>query len=87
MAGRTYGRTVTKTKFSRKGGLPYFVTHGAPRALEGAQSSGDSRTRTTTSTRFSHRPTVNARKAASFWWEKRVTVIILARGFARISSC
>ena len=36
MAGRTYGRTVTKTKLSRKGGLPSFVTHGAPRARQNA---------------------------------------------------
>ena len=46
----------------------------------------DSRTRTTTSTRFSHR-TVSARKPASFWREKRDTVVILVRGFARMSSC
>ena len=38
----------------------------------------DSRTRTTTSTRFSHdRATLSARKPASFWREKRDTVVIL----------
>ena len=30
---RSYGRTVTKTKFSRIDGLPYFHNYGAPRAL------------------------------------------------------
>ena len=34
------------------------------------------RTRTTTTTRFSHRTTVSARKSASFWREKRDTVVI-----------
>ena len=29
---RTVGRKVTKTKFSRTDGLPYVLTHGAPRA-------------------------------------------------------
>ena len=29
---RLYGRTVTKTKFSRIDGLPYFLNCGAPRA-------------------------------------------------------
>ena len=28
--GRSYGLTVSKTKFSRTDGLPYFLTHGAP---------------------------------------------------------
>ena len=27
---RSYGLTVSKTKFSRTDGLPYFLTHGAP---------------------------------------------------------
>ena len=31
MGGRTGGRT-TKTNFSRRDGLPYYLTHGAPRA-------------------------------------------------------
>ena len=31
MLARSYGRTVTKTKFSRIDGLPYFITNGAPR--------------------------------------------------------
>ena len=43
----------------------------------------DSRTRKTTSTRFSHRTTLSARKPASFWREKRDTVVILVRGFAK----
>ena len=43
----------------------------------------DSRTRTTTSTRFSHRATLVARKPTSFWREKRDTVVILVRGFAK----
>ena len=30
---------------------------------------------------------VSARKPASFWREKRVTVVILVRGFAKMSSC
>ena len=47
----------------------------------------DSRTRTTTSTRFSHSTTLSARKPASFWWEKRDTVVILVRGFAKMLSC
>ena len=47
----------------------------------------DSRTRTTTSTRFSHRTTLSARKPASFWREKRDTVVILVRGFAKMLSC
>ena len=47
----------------------------------------DSSTRTTTSTKFSHRKTLSARKPASFWREKRVTVVILVRGFAKMSSC
>ena len=47
----------------------------------------DSRTRTTTSTRFPHRATLSARKPAIFWREKRGTVVILLRGFARMLSC
>ena len=47
----------------------------------------DSRTRTSTSTRFSHRTTLSARKPASFWREKRHTVVILLRGFAKMFSC
>ena len=31
--------------------------------------------------------TLSARKPASFWREKRVTVVILVRGFAKMSSC
>ena len=46
----------------------------------------DSRTRTTTTTRFSYRTTVSARKPASFWREKRATIVILERGFAKMSS-
>jgi len=46
----------------------------------------DSRTRTTTSTRFSHRATLSARKPTSFWREKRDTVVILVRGFAKMLS-
>ena len=51
------------------------------------QRVSDSRTRTTTSTRFSHRTRVSARKPALFWREKRDTVVILVRGFAKMSSC
>ena len=48
----------------------------------------DSSARTTRrSTRFSHRTTVRARKPASFWREKRDTVVILVRGFAKMLSC
>ena len=47
----------------------------------------DSRTRTTTSTRFSHRTTLSARKPASFWREKRDIVVILVQGFAKMLSC
>ena len=36
----------------------------------------------TTSTRF-----MSARKPASFWREKRDTVVILAQGFAKMLSC
>ena len=43
----------------------------------------DSRTRTTTSTNLFHRKTASARKPASFWREKRVTVVILVRDFAK----
>ena len=43
--------------------------------------------RTTTTTRFSHRTTVSARKPASFWREKRDTGVILVRGFAKMLSC
>ena len=43
----------------------------------------DSKTRTTTSTRFSRRTTLSVRKPASFWREKRDTVVILVRGFAK----
>ena len=43
----------------------------------------DSRTKTTTSTRFSHRTTLSACKRGSFWREKRDTVVILARCFAK----
>ena len=32
MEGCTAGRTVTKNKFSRTDGLPYFLTNGALRA-------------------------------------------------------
>ena len=46
----------------------------------------DSRTRTTTSTRFSHKTTLSARKPTSFWREKRDTVVILVRGFAKMLS-
>ena len=31
--GGKYGRTVTKTKFSRTDKIPYFLTCGAPRVL------------------------------------------------------
>ena len=44
----------------------------------------DSRTRTATSTRFSHRTTVSTRKPASFWREKRETVVILLQGFTNV---
>ena len=37
--------------------------------------------------RFSQRTTLSARKPASFWREKRDTVIILVRGFAKLLSC
>ena len=47
----------------------------------------DSRSRTTTSTRFSHRTTVSGRKPASFWREKGDTVVILERDFAKMLSC
>ena len=47
----------------------------------------DSRTRTTMSTRFSHRTTVSMHKPASFWQEKRDTVIILVQGLAKMFSC
>jgi len=43
----------------------------------------NSRTRTTTITRFSHRTTLSARKPTSFW---RETVVILVRGFAKMLS-
>ena len=43
--------------------------------------------RTTTSTKFCPGTTVSARKPASFWREKRGTVVILVRGFAKMSSC
>ena len=46
----------------------------------------DSSARTTTSTRFSHKATVSARKPASFWREKRDAAVILVRGFAKMSS-
>ena len=43
--GGVYGRTVTKTKFSRIDGLPYFLNCGAPRARafgsRGAPLQGD----------------------------------------------
>ena len=60
--------------------IRHFVVLTQYRAL-------DSRTRTTTSTKFSHSTTVSARKPASFWREKRVTVVILVRDFAKMSSC
>ena len=47
----------------------------------------DSRTRTTTTTRFSHRTIVSASKPASFWREKRDTGVILVQGFAKMLSC
>ena len=46
----------------------------------------DSRKRTTTSTRFSYRATLSARKPTSFWREKRDTVVTLVRGFAKMLS-
>ena len=46
----------------------------------------DCRTRTTTSTTCSHRTTLSARKPTSFWREKRDTVVILVRGFAKMLS-
>ena len=51
------------------------------------QRVSDSGTKTTTSTRFSHKTTVRARKPALFWRENRDTVVILVRGFAKMSSC
>ena len=39
------------------------------------------------STRFSHRTTASVRKPASFWWEKRDTIVILVRGFAEMLMC
>ena len=38
------------------------------------------------STRFSHRTTASMRKSASFWREKLDTIVILARGFAKMLS-
>ena len=43
----------------------------------------ESRTRTTSSTRFPHRNTLSTRKPDSFLREKRNTVVILVRGFAK----
>ena len=54
--------------------------------IDNVQRALDSRTRTTTSTRFS-RATMSARKPASFWREKRDIVVILAQGFAKMLSC
>ena len=39
------------------------------------------------STRFSHRKILSARKPASFWWEIRDTVVILVRGFSKMLWC
>ena len=58
--------------------------------IEFRQSIGrrtSSRTRTRKSTRFSHRTTLSARKPASFWREKRDTIVILVQGFAKMLSC
>ena len=44
----------------------------------------DSGTRATTSTTFSHRATLCARKPTSFWREKRGAVVILERGLAKM---
>ena len=41
----------------------------------------DSRTRKTASSIFSHSSTLSAPKPASFWREKRGTIVILVRGF------
>ena len=45
-----------------------------------------SRTRTSASTRLSHRTTVSAPTPPSFWREKRDAVVSLVRGFAKMSS-
>ena len=45
----------------------------------------DSRTRTTTSTRFSYSETVSARQVASFGVKNAVGVVILLRDFAKMS--
>ena len=45
----------------------------------------DSKTSTTTSTRFSQYYVVRARKPASFWRENVVAVVILLRVLARMS--
>ena len=47
----------------------------------------DSRTRTTTSTRFPRVTTVSARKPASFWRENRDSVVILAGDLTEMLSC
>ena len=39
--GGVDGRTVTKTKFPRIDGLPYFLNYGAPRSRSSAIRSGD----------------------------------------------
>ena len=44
----------------------------------------NSSTRKVTSTRFSHRKILSARKPASFWLEIRDTVVILVRGLAKM---
>ena len=43
----------------------------------------DSRTRKTASSIFSHSSTLSAPKPASFWREKRGTIVILVRGFLK----
>ena len=47
----------------------------------------DSRTRTTTSSKFSLRTTLSACKPASFWWENVIPSSFLVRGFAKMLSC
>ena len=80
-----------QTKDKLFGALPQLksVQLNSPASLPGIFQKGplDSRTTTTTSTRFSHRTTLSARKPASFWREKGDTVVILVRGFAKMLSC
>ena len=83
---RCKNRAEISDPFVNRGPIRYGFCVGAQAIRYSVDIALDSRTRTTTSTRFSHRTTWSARKPTSFWREKRDTVANLVRRFGKMLS-